>query len=192
MDYRELPGEQFDAIASIGMVEHVGAVNIDAYSATLARLLKPGGRLLNHGIARLRHGEAEAGPFSERYVLPHAAPLHLSRIQSSLEKCGFETRHVEGFRMDAQTLREWLRRLEEHHDEAVDRRPGADARLGGLPARRAARVRDELHVRLSGARRPRQACRSSTTTSPSRTTGAPRSSTCARWSARPPRTRRCP
>ena len=120
MDYRELPGEQFDAIASIGMVEHVGAVNIDAYSATLARLLKPGGRLLNHGIARLRYGEAEAGPFSERYVFPDAAPLHLSRVQSSLEKCGFETRHVEGFRMDyAQTLREWLRRLEEHHDEAV-------------------------------------------------------------------------
>jgi cyclopropane-fatty-acyl-phospholipid synthase len=121
MDYRDLAaGERFDAIASIGMVEHVGAVNIDAYSATLARLLEPGGRLLNHGIARLRYGEPEAGPFSERYVFPDAAPLHLSRVQASLEKTGFETRHVEGFRLDyAQTLREWLRRLDEHHDEAV-------------------------------------------------------------------------
>ena len=76
-------------------------------------------------------------------MFPDAAPLHLSRVQSSLEKTGFETRHVEGFRLDyAQTLREWLRRLEAHHDEAVrHRRPGADARLGGLPARRAARLR---------------------------------------------------
>ena len=30
MDYRELRGERYDAIASIGMVEHVGAANIDA------------------------------------------------------------------------------------------------------------------------------------------------------------------
>ena len=83
MDYRELAGETFDAIASIGMVEHVGSVNIDAYFAKLASLLRPGGRLLNHGIARLRVGDAEAGPFSERYVFPDAAPLHLSRIQTA-------------------------------------------------------------------------------------------------------------
>ena len=120
MDYRELAGERFDAIASIGMVEHVGATNIDEYAATLARLLAPGGHLLNHGIARLRHGEAEAGQFSERYVFPDAAPLHLSRIQSALEQAGFETRHVEGFRPDyAQTLREWLRRLEANEQEAL-------------------------------------------------------------------------
>ena len=79
MDYRDLAGERFDAIASIGMVEHVGAVNIDVYARTLAGLLEPGGRLLNHGITRLRHTDAEAGPFSERYVFPDAAPLHLSR-----------------------------------------------------------------------------------------------------------------
>ena len=120
MDYRDLAGERFDAIASIGMVEHVGAVNIDAYAATLARLLEPGGRLLNHGIARLRFGEPEAGPFSERYVFPDAAPLHLSRVQVAMEKTGFETRHVEGFRLDyARTLREWTRRFEANHAEAV-------------------------------------------------------------------------
>jgi cyclopropane-fatty-acyl-phospholipid synthase len=120
MDYRELRGERFDAIASIGMVEHVGDVNIDAYARTLADLLGGGGRLLNHGIARLRHGEPEAGPFSERYVFPDAAPLQLSRIQSALERAGFETLHVEGFREDyARTLREWTRRLEANHAEAL-------------------------------------------------------------------------
>jgi cyclopropane-fatty-acyl-phospholipid synthase len=119
MDYRELRGERFDAIASIGMVEHVGEVNIDAYAQTLANLLEPGGRLLNHGIARLRYGEPEAGPFSERYVFPDAAPLHLSRVQAALERTGFETDHVEGFRLDyARTLREWTRRLEANYAEA--------------------------------------------------------------------------
>ena len=119
-DYRELQAEPFDAIASIGMVEHVGAVNIDAYSRTLAGLLQPGGRLLNHGIARLRHGEPEAGPFSERFVFPDAAPLHLSRVQHALEGAGFETLHIEGLREDyAKTLREWTRRLEASHAEAV-------------------------------------------------------------------------
>ncbi len=120
MDYRELRGERFDAIASIGMVEHVGAANIDAYARGLAGLLDPGGRLLNHGIARLRHGEAEAGPFSERYVFPDAAPLHLSRIQLALERAGFETVHVEGLREDyARTLREWTKNLEANYDEAL-------------------------------------------------------------------------
>jgi cyclopropane-fatty-acyl-phospholipid synthase len=120
MDYRDLSRERFDAIASIGMVEHVGAANIDTYARTLAGLLEPGGRLLNHGIARLRHREGEAGPFSERYVFPDAAPLHLSRVQTALERAGFETVHVEGFRSDyARTLREWTRRFEANHDEAV-------------------------------------------------------------------------
>ena len=119
MDYRELGGEPYDAIASIGMVEHVGANRIDEYAATLARLLRPGGRLLNHGISRLRLGEPEAGPFSERYVFPDAAPLHLSRIQTAIERAGLETNHVEGFREDyAETLGHWMRRLDEHAEEA--------------------------------------------------------------------------
>jgi cyclopropane-fatty-acyl-phospholipid synthase len=119
MDYRDLAGEPFDAVASIGMVEHVGSNRIDEYMAVLARQLRPGGRLLNHGIARLRVGEAEAGPFSERYVFPDAAPLHLSRIQAAIERAGLETRHVEDFRLDyAETLRHWARRLDENLVEA--------------------------------------------------------------------------
>jgi cyclopropane-fatty-acyl-phospholipid synthase len=119
-DYRELEAEPFDAIASIGMVEHVGASQIDVYAERLARLLRPGGRLLNHGIARLRHTDPEAGAFSERYVFPDAAPLHLSRILFALERAGFEAEHVEGFRLDyAETLRHWARRLDDNLDEAL-------------------------------------------------------------------------
>jgi cyclopropane-fatty-acyl-phospholipid synthase len=120
LDYRDLHGERFDAIASIGMVEHVGEVRIDEYAIQLASLLGPGGRLLNHGIARLRHTDPDAGPFSERYVFPDAEPLHLSRVLLALERAGFVTEHVEGFAADyAETLREWAARLDERLDEAV-------------------------------------------------------------------------
>jgi cyclopropane-fatty-acyl-phospholipid synthase len=118
-DYRDLAGERFDAIASIGMVEHVGSAQIDEYAARLGRLLDSGGRLLNHGIARLRHTDPEAGPFSERYVFPDAAPLHVSRILGAVEHAGFVTEHVEGFADDyAQTLHHWAQRLDANHDEA--------------------------------------------------------------------------
>jgi cyclopropane-fatty-acyl-phospholipid synthase len=120
MDYRDLAGERFDAIASIGMVEHVGEAQIDVYANTLAGLLEPGGRLLNHGIARLRHTDPDAGPFSERYVFPDAEPLHLSRVLLALERAGFYARHVEEFGADyAETLRHWAQRLDENLDEAV-------------------------------------------------------------------------
>jgi cyclopropane-fatty-acyl-phospholipid synthase len=122
MDYRDLAGagERFDAIASIGMVEHVGASQIEVYARTLAGLLEPGGRLLNHGITRLRHNDGEAGAFSERYVFPDAAPLHLSRNLLALERAGFVTHHVEGYAPDyAETLRHWARNLDHNLDEAI-------------------------------------------------------------------------
>ena len=117
MDYRDLAasGERFDAIASIGMVEHVGKVQIDLYARTLAGLLEPGGRLLNHGIARLRHTDPDAAAFSERYVFPDGEPLHISRVLLALERAGFVTRHVSEHGADyAETLRHWARRLDEN------------------------------------------------------------------------------
>ncbi|MET0207054.1 MAG: cyclopropane-fatty-acyl-phospholipid synthase family protein [Thermoleophilaceae bacterium] len=132
-DYRDLDGEPFDAVASIGMVEHVGSVQIDAYAKQVARLVRPGGRALNHGIARVRHGDPEAGAFSERYVFPDAAPLHLSRIVTAMERAGLVTDHVEGFAADyAETLSHWARRLDERIEDAV--------RIGGAERVRVWRV----------------------------------------------------
>src|SRR5919106_6343842 len=100
------------------MVEHVGGERIDVYAERLASLLPAGGRLLNHGIARLRHTDPDAGPFSERYVFPDAEPLHLSRVLEALERAGLETEHAEGFRDDyAETLRHWAERLDRNLDE---------------------------------------------------------------------------
>jgi cyclopropane-fatty-acyl-phospholipid synthase len=119
-DYRQLPRSSFDAIASIGMAEHVGESHIDLYARSLFALLRPGGRLLNHAIAALDPDDKPLEDiFSMRYVFPDGEPLPLSRIELALERAGFETEHVEGFRDDyAVTLRHWSRRLDEHLEEA--------------------------------------------------------------------------
>ncbi len=133
-DYRDLREAPFDAIASIGMVEHVGESRIDEYARTLSRLLRPGGVLLNHGIAALRSDEDAGGDaFTNRYVFPDAEPLHLSRIQLALERAGLVSEHVEGFARDyAVTLEHWARRL----DESLERA----RRLAGLERTRVWRL----------------------------------------------------
>ena len=120
-DYRELAGEQFDAISSIGMVEHVGEERIDLYMSTLSELLRPGGRLLNHGIAKLMDFDTkDEGAFSERFVFPDGVPLPLSRIVQAMERTGLVVSHVEGLPEDyAETLRYWIAAYEERYGEAV-------------------------------------------------------------------------
>jgi cyclopropane-fatty-acyl-phospholipid synthase len=121
-DYRGLPRGSFDRIASVGMAEHVGESQIDVYARTLYDLLAPGGLLLNHAIAALDPDDEPLGDlFSTRYVFPDGEPLPLSRVQLALERAGFHSEHVEGFREDyAETLRHWARGLDQHLDRAVE------------------------------------------------------------------------
>jgi cyclopropane-fatty-acyl-phospholipid synthase len=122
MDYRDLRPGSFDAIASIGMVEHVGETRIDEYARTLCLLLAPGGLLLNHGIAALQTSDPGGDDvFTNRYVFPDGEPLYLSRIQLALERAGLVSEHVEGFAEDyARTLEHWATRLDERLDDARD------------------------------------------------------------------------
>jgi cyclopropane-fatty-acyl-phospholipid synthase len=126
-DYRELAGEPYDAIASIGMAEHVGESQIDTYARSLFRVLKPGGLVLNHAISLMRPEEDPlADKFTMRYVFPDAEPLLLSRVQLAFERARFYTEHIEGFMTDyAVTLRHWHDRLDEHAVEA-ERLAGAE------------------------------------------------------------------
>lgn len=122
MDYRDLGADSFDAIASIGMAEHVGESQIDAYASQVAQVLRPGGRALNHAIAHVPaqpKGAHIGGPFSDRYVFPDSEVLNLSRVQLAFERAGMETLHLENLHLNyAETLRHWASRLDEHRDEA--------------------------------------------------------------------------
>lgn len=121
-DYREVADGPYDAICSIGMFEHVGQARLAEYFQRLHVLLRPGGRLLNHGISR-PPGSAPELPrrsFINRYVFPDGELHEVGRVVSTIQESGFEVRHVESLREHyALTLRRWVANLEERWDEAV-------------------------------------------------------------------------
>ncbi len=122
-DYREIKDEPFDAISSIGMAEHVGRDRYAEYASALYALLRPGGRLLNHQIARRPLADEETyrvDDFIDRYVFPDGELAPVGRTVAQLEEAGFEVRDVEGIREHyALTLRQWVANLEKHWDEAA-------------------------------------------------------------------------
>jgi cyclopropane-fatty-acyl-phospholipid synthase len=122
-DYREVTDGPYDAVASVGMAEHVGRAQFPSYVGGLHALLAPGGRLLHHAIARgPESGEErlETRSFLARYVFPDGELQPLSDHVGFLERAGFEVRDVEGLREHyALTCRAWVANLEDHWEEAL-------------------------------------------------------------------------
>jgi cyclopropane-fatty-acyl-phospholipid synthase len=119
-DYRELGGETFDAISSIGMFEHVGAAKMADYFQVLRRLLRPQGRLLNHAISSVGGSRLPRRSFTGRYVFPDGELIDVGHVALSMESAGFEVRDVESLREHyARTLRGWVANLEQRWDDAV-------------------------------------------------------------------------
>jgi len=121
-DYREIDGpESFDALVSIGMVEHVGERMLPEYFRQAWRLLRPGGVFLNHGIASRPEAEDDGKvSFSQAFVFPDSDPVSISASTRASEEAGFEVRDVESLREHyALTLRQWVRRMESHRQEAI-------------------------------------------------------------------------
>ena len=119
-DYRELADGPYDAIASIGMVEHVGVAMLATYARRLAALVRPGGRVLNHGIVRLRPAPRSQRTFIARYVFPDGELHPLSAVVTAFERAGLEVRDVEALREHyPHTLRAWSRNLARHRDAAI-------------------------------------------------------------------------
>ncbi|MEI7032443.1 cyclopropane-fatty-acyl-phospholipid synthase family protein [Streptomyces pratensis] len=122
-DYRDVRDGPYDAISSIGMAEHVGSVRYREYADDLYALLKPGGRLLNHQIARRPERDETAyriDPFIDAYVFPDGELAPVGRTLATLEEAGFEARDVEALREHyALTLRRWVANLERNWEEAV-------------------------------------------------------------------------
>ncbi len=133
MDYRDLKGEaEYDKLASVGMFEHVGLKNLPTYFAVAHRLLKPGGLFLNHGITSDEGGwkKSVATEFINRYVFPDGQLETISTVQQIMEDAKFEIHDVEGLRLHyAMTLREWVSRLEQHHEEVLKHVPESVYRI---------------------------------------------------------------
>lgn len=122
-DYRDVADGPYDAVSSIGMAEHVGAERYLEYAEVLLKLLKPGGRLLNHQIARRPQRDESAydlDEFIDAYVFPDGELAPLGTTVTMLERAGFEVRDVESIREHyAHTLRRWVTNLEAQWERAV-------------------------------------------------------------------------
>jgi cyclopropane-fatty-acyl-phospholipid synthase len=124
MDYRDVPeAGGYDKIASVGMFEHVGRVNLPTYFDKIGALLKPGGLVLNHGITQsavetrgLGGGISE---FIDDYVFPGGELVHASDVLRAASRSGLECLDAENLRPHyGKTLWHWVTRLEAHTDEA--------------------------------------------------------------------------
>ena len=134
-DYRSIDDGPFDAISSIGMFEHVGETHLAEYFGHLFSQLRPGGRLLNHGISRPPGEEARfsRNSFIDHYVFPDGELHEIGRVVSIMQEAGFEVRHVESLREHyAKTLRQWVANLESRWDDAVELVGPARARIWRL------------------------------------------------------------
>ena len=126
LDYRQLDDlGSFDAVASIGMFEHVGRAMLPTYFAAAHRSLRPGGFFLNHGIAvpapPARHRPTlhlGAGFISTR-IFPDGELVTVTDAVTQAERAGFELVHAESLRPHyALTLAHWVRRLEAAREQA--------------------------------------------------------------------------
>ena len=119
-DYRNVTDGPFDAISSIGMAEHVGKKNMAGYFRQLHRLVRPGGRIMNHAIGSVGGSKLGGRHFMHRYVFPDGELLDLGDTVLAMEEAGFEVRDVENLREHyVTTLRDWVANLEGRWDDAV-------------------------------------------------------------------------
>ena len=119
-DYREVDDPPFDKIVSVGMYEHVGEAELGLYARTVARLLRPGGLFLNHGIARLASEPPRSDTFINRYIFPDGELHAVTAILSAMRDSALEVRDVESLREHySLTLRRWVANLEARCAEAV-------------------------------------------------------------------------
>ncbi|WP_425259377.1 class I SAM-dependent methyltransferase [Rubrivivax sp. RP6-9] len=120
LDYRALADDAgFDRIASVGMFEHVGRAQLAGYFSRLHSLLRPGGLLLNHGIAAGGTDNVEIGAgmgrFIERHIFPGGELVHVSDASRALARGGLELLDAENLRPHyARTLWAWSDALEAH------------------------------------------------------------------------------
>ena len=132
-DYRAV-ADHYDAIASVEMVEAVGARWWPAYLDTIARSLRSGGRAALQFISidhRLFDRYADSADFIQAYIFPGGMLLDEPRFEELARERGLSWDDRDGFGTDyAETLRLWRLR----YDRAVveGRLPGFDDRFHRL------------------------------------------------------------
>jgi cyclopropane-fatty-acyl-phospholipid synthase len=117
-DYRELSG-RFDRVVSVGMMEHVGIGQFDAYFSTVKALLAPRGYALIHCIGRMTP-PGTTGPFIRKYIFPGGYVPALSEVFAATERTGLWVADMEVLRLHYyHTIRHWRARFAARRAEAA-------------------------------------------------------------------------
>lgn len=117
-DYRDLD-ERFDRIVSVGMFEHVGVRNYQAYFDGVARLLKDDGVAVIHSIGR-KGPPSRTQPWIAKHIFPGGYIPSLSEVMPAIERSGLWITDMEVLRLHyAETLKAWRERFLARRAEAV-------------------------------------------------------------------------
>ena len=110
-DYREVR-EQFDAVVSVGMFEHVGRPQYAHYFRSVFERLRPGGTALVHTIGR-SGPPTTTNPWIRRHIFPGGHIPSATEAMAAIEHSGLVLCDLEVWRQHyALTLQHWHRRFE--------------------------------------------------------------------------------
>lgn len=82
-DYRAVEG-QYDAVISIGVMEHVGCKNYRTYMEVVDRTLKPDGIAFIHTIGRNESG-TNADAWTNKYIFPNGMLPSIAQLSRAME-----------------------------------------------------------------------------------------------------------
>ncbi len=118
IDYRDVKGS-FQRIVSVGMFEHVGLPNYDAFFQQIARLLTEDGVAVIHSIGR-KDGPDITNPWIDKYIFPGGYIPALSEVLPAIERAGLWVTDIEILRLHyAKTLADWQARYAAHRAEVA-------------------------------------------------------------------------
>jgi len=118
IDYRHVQ-ERFDRIVSVGMFEHVGRPNYQAYFDTVRDRLTDDGVALIHTIARA-DGPGVTDPWTQKYIFPGGYAPALSEMLPHIEKAWLWATDIEILRVHyGHTLVHWYKNCMAKRDDII-------------------------------------------------------------------------
>ena len=146
LDYRDVLERGFDAISSVGAMEHIGSAKLRSHFRCDGRL--PAARGPNaqpHDHAPSNRERPRPGPFIDRYVFPDGELESLATALGAMHDEGLEIRHEENLREHyAMTLRSWGRQPRTQLEASGGGGGGATrARVAAVPDDLARRIRPQ-------------------------------------------------
>ena len=121
-DYRDAvppAGQEYDAVGSLEMGEHVGQRNYPTYARVLHDSVRPGGRVLVQQMSRSGKWPG-GGPFIQSFIAPDMYMRPVGETVALLESGGLEVRDVHAMREHyVLTVAGWLERFHAHREQLV-------------------------------------------------------------------------